>query len=351
MERILIGAGTKPASEVLIGRGLLSEPGPDLFRSGPGVTRVAIFTQPGVAASIARSIRRSFTGSGLRAEMRVVPDRDAAKTLSVAEECYLWLNELTLTREDLIVGVGGGAVTDVSGFVAATYLRGLDVVHVPTTLLGAVDAAIGGKTGVNVGGKNLVGAFHHPSRVIIDPDVLAGLPRDLIVEGTAEAVKCGLIADLELVRLYEEDGLDADLGEVVARAVRVKAGFVTGDFKEEGDRALLNYGHTIGHAIEIAASLPHGHAVAIGMVAAGAASEHATGFEGARRQHDLIESLGLPVNVSGVAADTTKANMALDKKRHGEDTRMILLEEIGAATVATVDAATVDRALAAIGIG
>jgi 3-dehydroquinate synthase len=300
---------------------------------------------------VARSLRRQLDDAGVRSDVRVVPDRDAAKTLLVAEDCYLWLNELALTRDDLIVGVGGGAATDLAGFVAATYLRGVAVVHVPTTLLGAVDAAIGGKTGVNVGGKNLVGAFHHPRAVLIDPDVLDGLPSELLVEGAAEALKCGLIADPALVALYEAEGIDADLEEVVVRAVRVKADVVGEDFEERGKRAILNYGHTVGHAVEIAASMPHGHAVAVGMVAAGAASQEITGFTAADRQRDLIGRLGLPVSAPQVDTRTVRAYMALDKKRRGDELRMTLLEAIGRATVRAVDDATVRVALAAIGIG
>ena len=350
MERILIKSGVGPASEVCISRGVLENLDPDLFSPTPLGVRVAIITQPGVAANISRSIQRMFVASGVRAEVRLIPDRDAAKTLRVAEECYLWLNDLALTREDLIVGVGGGAATDLAGFVAATYLRGLNVVQVPTTLLGAVDAAIGGKTGVNVDAKNLVGVFHNPVRVIIDPCVLSELPHELIVEGTAEALKCGLIGDPDLVRLYENEGLGADLEEVVTRGVRVKALAVNEDFKDLGRRAVLNYGHTVGHALEIAASIPHGHAVAVGMVAAGTASQRMVGFGDCKRQRDLIASLELPVRISDVSLDAVKRYIDLDKKRHGGEIRMVLLEKIGQATIATVDVATVDAALAAIGI-
>lgn len=352
MERILIGEGSDPASEIMVGRGLLGTGvGRSIAAEAPNRRRVAILSQPGAAATIGQSIRRSLVDGGLRTEVRVIPDRDAGKTLEVAKSCFLWFNELALTRDDLVVGVGGGAVTDLAGFAAALYLRGIDVVHVPTTLLGAVDAAVGGKTGVNIGGKNLVGAFHHPRRVLIDPDVLDALPRELIVEGSAEAVKCGLIADPALVDLYETAGADADLEEVVVRAVRVKAAVVNEDFREHGRRAILNYGHTVGHAIEIALPMAHGHAVAVGMVAAGAAAERVTGFGGAERQRNLIRSLGLPIEAPGIEPAVVKRYMALDKKRQGDALRMTLLEEIGVATLRCVDDATVDRALAAVGIG
>ncbi len=351
MDRILVGPAGAPACEILIEEGLVDDPDAGLVvPPRDGRTRIAVLTQPGRPAVYARSLGRAVRDTGLTAEVRVVPDRDAAKTLATAEEAYTWLNGLALTRDDLIVGVGGGAVTDLAGFVGATYLRGVDVVYVPTTLLAAVDAAIGGKTGVNIGGKNLVGAFHHPVRVVIDPGVIAGLPDELIVEGTAEALKAGLVGDPELVALYETHGIDAPLDEVVARAVRVKAGVVSADFTEQGTRAVLNYGHTVGHGVEMAAALPHGHAVAIGMVAAGRASEIVTGFTGADRQRDLIGLLGLPTAAPGLAASTVRSFMALDKKRSAEGLRMTLLETVGRATVTAVDDATVRRALEAVGI-
>lgn len=350
MERILIGDEAAPASEALIASGAHSD-SEHLVPARDGRTTVAIITQPGPAARVARHARRVIAAGGFKAEVRVVPDRDAAKTLEVAEGCYLWLNELRLTRDDLIIGVGGGGVTDLAGFVAATYLRGIDVVHVPTTLLAAVDAAIGGKTGINVGGKNLVGVFHHPLRIIIDPDLLEGLPNDILLEGTAEALKTGLVGDLELVRLYEQDGIDAPLDEVITRAVRVKARVVSADFRELGQRAILNYGHTVGHGIELAGAMSHGYAVAVGMVAAGVASERVAGFSEAERQRQLISDLGLPTTApTDLDPNAVRAYMALDKKRDASGLRMTLLEQLGSAKVASVDAATVEAALAAVGI-
>ncbi len=174
--------------------------------------------------------------AGLAAELRVLPDGEAAKTLAVAEGVYEWLAGLGLTRADTVLGVGGGSLTDLAGFVAATFLRGVEAVYVPTTLVGAVDAAIGGKTGVNLGAKNLVGAFQHPARVVIDADLLDALPLGLRRDGAAEALKAGLIGDPDLVGLYERDGLEADPAEVVRRAVAVKAAVVGRDFREEGER-------------------------------------------------------------------------------------------------------------------
>jgi 3-dehydroquinate synthase len=229
-------------------------------------------------------------------------------------------------------------------------LRGIEVVHIPTTLLGAVDAAIGGKTGVNLRGKNLVGAFHHPSRVVVDLTVLESLPLPLKQEGLVEALKAGLIADPELVSLIETAGLDCELSEVVPRAVAVKVRVVEEDFKETGIRAILNYGHTIGHAVEIAGNLPHGHAVALGMAAAGRIAEEVVGFGGLARQNDALTGLGLPLQSPGIARATVLEILARDKKRDASGIRMVLLPVIGRAVVRTVSGPTIDTGLAGIGI-
>jgi len=350
VEQILISAGGVVASEILIDPGATTAP--DVERFLPGSERrrrVAIVTQPSVAES-AGAIARVL-GEAFETGVHVVPDRESAKTLEVAERTYAWMNGLGLTRHDTIVGIGGGAVTDLAGFVAATYLRGVEAVLVPTTLLGAVDAAIGGKTAVNVDGKNLVGVFRHPARVVIDTEVLGSLPRDLLREGSAEALKAGLIADVALVDLYERDGLDASLDEVVTRAVRVKAAVVSADFEEHAGRAILNYGHTIGHGVETVAGLPHGHSVAIGMVAAGEISAQLCGFSENARQRAAIEQLGLPTSAAGLDPAAVLRAVALDKKRDERGLRMVLLREIGDPVVLPVDEDTVKVGLAAIGLG
>ena len=309
--------------------------------------RAAVVAQPGSQA-VARGVARALRDVGVASDTRVVPDGEAAKTLGIVEDVGLWLNELGLTRHDLVVAVGGGAVTDLGGFVAATYLRGIDAVYVPTTLLGAVDAAIGGKTGVNLAGKNLVGVFRHPRRVVVDVAVVATNPPALIRSGSAEALKTGLVGDPELVALYERDGIDADVGEVVERAVAVKAEIVTEDFTESGRRMVLNYGHTVGHAVEVACGLSHGDAVAVGMVAAGRVSRLVAGFDGEDRQRRLIERLGLPVGVTDLDREEAVRLIGLDKKRGSEGLRMVVLTDVGSPEVIAVDAATVDAALDAI---
>lgn len=304
----------------------------------------AVFTQAG-ALDVAREVSEPLSG----APVMELPDRDQAKSLEVAEKAYQWLAGLQLGRHDTILGVGGGAVTDMAGFIGATWLRGVEVVLVPTTLLGAVDAAIGGKTGINLEGKNLVGAFHLPSRVVINLEVLDRVPYELRLEGTAEALKAGLVGDPKLVEVYERHGLAAPLDEVVPKAVAVKVDVVNNDYREDGRRAILNFGHTLGHAVEIAGSIPHGFAVAVGMVAAGAVSSAKYGFS-SDWLTNLIAKLGLPVSVDGVAADLVLELIGRDKKRSAEGTRMVLLRAVGDPVVELVGHDDVILGMRAVGI-
>lgn len=342
MERFLIKTHGHPAeSEILIQRGL-----PDaLLPNRDSRRRVAIFTQAG-AADVARKVSNLLDG----APIMELPDREGAKSMETAQMAYDWLARLELGRHDSIVGVGGGAVTDLAGFVGATWLRGVEVALVPTTLLGAVDASIGGKTGINLAGKNLVGAFHLPSRVVIDLDVLDRLPVGLRLEGTSEALKAGLIGDPALVELYERHGAAAPLDEVVPRAIAVKTDVVNGDFREDGRRAILNFGHTIGHAVEIVGLMPHGHAVAVGMVAAGQVSSTRYGFPHLWLR-DLIVGLGLPVSATGISHEAVYELINRDKKRVAERAQMVLLRALGDPVVEMVTRRELESGLEAIGIG
>jgi len=336
------------ATTVLVGRGVLDPA--TVLGERPGRGRVAVLTQPGEPARVGGVLASASRAGGLAAEVRVLPDGEEAKTLAVAGAVYEWLAGFGLTRADTVLAVGGGALTDLAGFVAATFLRGVEAIYVPTTLLGAVDASIGGKTAVNLGAKNLVGAFHHPARVVIDADLLDALPAALRREGAAEALKAGLVGDPALVSLYERDGLQADLAEVVRRAVAVKAGIVERDFREQGERAHLNYGHTIGHAVEAATGLGHGSAVAVGMVAAGRAAALVAGFAEEGRQREAIARLALPVAAPEADPAEVRRLLGLDKKRDTAGLRMVLLERVGRPRLEHVAAATVRAALAAVGI-
>jgi 3-dehydroquinate synthase len=335
------------ASEIHVGRSFL-DAGTVLGSDRRSVT-VAVACQPTVVA-VAEGLAGALREAGARSEVRVLPDGEAAKELPVIAELYQWLADLGMHRSDVLVGVGGGALTDAAGFAAATYLRGIEFVNVPTTLLGAVDASVGGKTGVNLGAKNLVGAFAHPTRVVIDVDVLELLPPDLKRQGAAEALKAGMIGDERLVALLETEGLDADLEEVVVRAVAVKADVVGRDFTERGERAFLNYGHTVGHALEVALDLSHGEAVAVGMVAAGRVSAIRGGFAAEARQNEAIARLGLPLAAPDADPRRVRDLLGFDKKRDATGLRMVLLDAIGVPKVEHVAPATVEAALAAVGI-
>lgn len=321
-------------SQVFVGSDLLASPLPSRSdRSG-----AVIFTQPG-ARDVAERVAKH-----LEAPVRVFPDGERAKTLAVAAATYRWLDDIGLDRQGTIVVVGGGTVCDVGGFVASTYLRGIEVVSVPTTLLAAVDAAIGGKTAVNLEAKNQVGTFWEPSRILVDLDVLRGLPRRLVREGMAEIAKAGMIGDEDLVVELEEHGLQASLEKIVPAAIRVKAKIVTEDLRETGLRTVLNYGHTVGHAVERVVGLSHGESVSIGMAAAAHIAESVLGFGQADRQLALLESLELPTTCR---ADLAKVMHMLrkDKKRDGSLIRMVLLRAIGEPEIVAVDDAAVSSVL------
>ena len=275
-----------------------------------------------------------------------IPDAEAAKTPAVLARCWDELAAAGFTRSDLVVGLGGGTATDVAGFVAASWLRGIDFISVPTTVLGMVDAAIGGKTGINLSaGKNLVGAFHEPRSVICDPELLQELPKEEVVSGLAEVVKCGFISDAGILQLVDSDlggALDVTsdtFAELVGRAVAVKAGVVAEDLTErtssDGNigREALNYGHTMGHAIEAHEGfrLRHGQAISIGMVWIAEVSRRLLGLDAslAADHRRLLESLGLPVTHDPEAWHGLRRLMNLDKKSRGDDLRLVGLAAQG----------------------
>lgn len=341
MERIDVAGHT----EVLVG-GELPEP---LLPPRRGRDRAAILTQPAVTTMAGRIAAR-LEEEGLATEVIGLPDRDEAKTLEVAGSVYEALARFGLARGDTVVGVGGGAVTDLAGYVAGTWLRGVEVVHIPTTLLGAVDASIGGKTGINLAGKNLVGVFWHPSRVIVDTTVIASLPAYLRREGMAEAYKSALIGDPELCVMLSRHGLTTPLEEVIARAIRVKAEIVSRDERETGERAFLNFGHTIGHAIEFASPLSHGECVAVGMVAASVISEKLLGFADVDQVVSTIGFLDLPTSVSGLDLARVLDLLRHDKKRDSGGLRMVLLAAIGEPVLEHVGQTDIEVGLTAIGL-
>lgn len=310
---------------------------------------VVVMTQP-AATTKAVEVASRLRSEGLAAEVIGLPDREEAKTLKVVADLYQSLADLGLTVHDTVMGVGGGSVTDVAGFVAGTWLRGVEAVHLPTTFLGAIDAAIGGKTGINLAGKNMIGVFWHPSRVIVDTTVLAALPPYLIREGMAEAYKSGLVGDVDLATLIEGAGLDSPIDEVVSRALSVKASLVERDPLDRAERAFLNFGHTIGHAIEYASTLSHGESVSLGMLAAAKVSEKRLGFEDGQRMESCLSGLGLPVTVEGLDRTRVIDLVGRDKKRDSSGVRMVLLKSVSEPVLERVDRGDIELALDAIGV-
>ena len=269
-----------------------------------------------------------------------VPDSEAGKSFETYQKVLDWLGAAGFTRNDLIVAVGGGAVTDLSGFVASSWLRGIDWVAVPTTLAAMVDAAVGGKTGINSEyGKNLIGSFYSPISVLVDLSWLETLSDRDFAAGLAEVLKSGFIVDGQIVELLKGKELaqiraDATLTlELISRTVAVKAKVVSGDFKESFDREILNYGHTLGHAIELHSryALRHGECVSIGLVFAanlakqiGILSDEVTSLH-----QEILGNLGLPVTYESRHWLELRANMAIDKKSRSGTLRFVAISEIG----------------------
>jgi 3-dehydroquinate synthase len=350
MRRVRV-AGEKPY-EVVIGPGAQTE----LALVLAGTPRAAVVHAPPLAAAAGAAVE-TLQSAGVAAEAVVVPDGEAAKTPEVAARTWEEFGRLGLTRSDAVVGIGGGAVTDFAGFVAATWLRGVRVVQVPTSLLGMVDAAVGGKTGINTAaGKNLVGAFHPPVAVLADTDALAGLPEAEFRSGMAEVVKCGFIADGAILDLLSADPAGRrDTAELIARAVQVKADAVGEDLYDTGRREFLNYGHTLGHAIERVEDFGwrHGEAVATGMVFAAELAAQAGLLTRADvdRHRALLGAMGLPTRYAG-DWDRLQAVMRLDKKARGASLRFVVLDGVGNPTILTgPDQAWLDAAWKAVSEG
>jgi 3-dehydroquinate synthase len=318
--------------DVIVGCGLLTE----LTESVAGGGAVAIVHQPTLATT-AETVRTELISAGLDAHRVEIPDAEDGKALAVAGFCWDVLGRIGLDRTGTVVSLGGGAVTDLAGFVAATWMRGVRVVHVPTTLLAMVDAAVGGKTGINTdAGKNLVGVFHEPSAVLVDLSTLDTLPRNELVAGMAEVVKAGFIADPVILDLIEDDpaaALDptgAVLAELVRRAIRVKADVVAADLRESHLREILNYGHTLAHAIERRERYRwrHGAAVSVGMVFAAELSRAAGRLtdEVVARHRSVLTALGLPIDYEPHVLDDLLAGMRSDKKTRAGTLRFVVLD-------------------------
>lgn len=332
MEPERIHVATDRPYDVIIGRGLRG----DLIEAVRGATKVAIVHPPTLSAS-ADAVRDDLVAEGVDAHRIEIPDAEAGKALSVAGFCWEVLGRIGLDRRGMILALGGGAVTDLGGFVAATWLRGVKLVNVPTTLLGMVDAAVGGKTGINTeAGKNLVGVFHEPTTVLVDLDTLLTLPRPELINGMAEVIKGGFIADPMIIELIEADpekAMDPTgdvLAELVRRKIQVKADVVAADLRESSLREILNYGHTLAHAIERREqySWRHGSAVSVGLVFAAELARLTGRLDDATatRHRSVLEAVGLPTRYAADALPELVNTMLGDKKTRSGMLRFVVLD-------------------------
>src|SRR4051812_33673565 len=336
-----IAVGGPTPYDVIVGTALTSLVA-DLVAGATCVLVVA----DGNVTSRAEAVQTALTSRGVQSHVHVLPPGEQAKSLDVVAGLWQQMGRHRMTRNDAVVAVGGGAITDVAGFAAATWLRGVRVVHMPTTLLGMVDAAVGGKTGINTdAGKNLVGAFHPPAGVLVDLDVLDQLPQHEWVNGLAEVVKAGFIADPAILDVIEADVEAAahpqgsSAADLIQRSIRVKADVVSADLREVGRREILNYGHTLAHAIERVEdyTIPHGQAVSIGMVFVAALSllDGRLDPSTATRHRTTLAAVGLPVTYRQRTFDDLLEAMRVDKKARGSTLRFVVLDGLAEPAILT----------------
>ena len=325
---------------ILVGAGLLSQAGPEISRLGVG-RKLALLTDPAIKALYGEIVARSLAGAGFEVTTVLLPEGERAKTLEVAAQTWDRLLEAGLDRGSAVVALGGGAVGDLAGFVAATYMRGVHFVQLPTTLLAQVDASIGGKTAIDhPRAKNLIGAFHQPRLVLADTGALQTLPEREYRSGLAEVIKHGIVLDAAYFDEVERSAAalakrePETLERIVAGSCRLKASVIERDEQEAELRHVLNYGHTIGHAIEAVtgyARFAHGEAVSLGMVAEAGVAERLglAATETRVRQVHLLETMGLPVREVGEAPERVIEAMARDKKGKEGRVPFVLAPEIG----------------------
>ncbi|MBM3943672.1 MAG: 3-dehydroquinate synthase [SAR202 cluster bacterium] len=330
---------------VVAGWGIIDQLGPRLKELGVK-SPAYIITDSNVMNPHGRRVQRALEAGGIAAHCFILPAGESSKSFELAQAIYQWLVGLRAERGQAIIAVGGGVVGDLAGFVAATFLRGVPFIQVPTSMAAMVDASIGGKVAINLPqGKNLVGAFYQPRGVFADVQTLATLGRRELAEGWAEAIKHGFILDPALVDLFEEHAealmeVSPEIStEVIRRSMAIKAGVVSQDERETLDiRILLNYGHTIGHALEACTEYGrflHGEGVSIGMMGAARIARELgmIGQDVVDRQRRLLERFSLPVRAHGVTVEQVLRPMSLDKKVQGGANRWVLLERVGKAVV------------------
>lgn len=323
---------TDPEYDVTIGPGLLKECGRRLREAVP-LCHVAVVADSNVAPLYLETVKASLLEAGYRVSAYVFPAGEGSKNFETLSSILEFLAEEHLTRTDCVAALGGGVTGDMAGLAAALYLRGVRYVQLPTTLLSAVDSSVGGKTAIDLkAGKNLAGAFMQPAAVLCDTSCLNTLPPDVFADGAAEAIKTGVLCDESLFALFEDGALTAAPEKVIARCVAFKAGVVERDEKEQGERKLLNLGHTVGHAIEKCSdfTIPHGHAVAAGLAIMARAAEKLGWTDGpvAGRIAACLEKNRLPVRTGFEARALALAALS-DKKRAGDSITIVVPKAIG----------------------
>jgi 3-dehydroquinate synthase len=349
-ERVAVSLGSR-SYDVVIGSGLLDDAG--TFASLPGGKRAVLVTNEIVAPLYGDRATRALENRFDRVSLLTLPDGEESKRWETLNRVFDHLLAERCDRSTTLVALGGGVVGDITGFAAACYMRGIAHVQVPTTLLAQVDSSVGGKTAINhPAGKNMIGAFHQPSLVVADVSLLASLPRRELVAGLAEVIKYGAALDAEFLNWIDDRLPDLLAGEpkalirAVRRSCELKATIVAADEQESGVRALLNFGHTFGHAIEAAlgyGSWLHGEAVGCGMVLAARLSERMGLIEPqrARRLRDIVERAGLPTRAPAVDAEVLVRLMDVDKKAAEGQQRFVLLQGEAGAMVSTAPEALV----------
>ena len=319
--------------DIFIERGLIPRCG-ELIRPLTSAQKAVIITDTNVAPHYQWSVHNSLAAHGFNVKTHIFKAGEESKHLGTIAEIYKTLADFRVTRRDIIVALGGGVCGDMAGFAAATYLRGISFVQIPTSLLAQVDSSVGGKTGVDLPqGKNLVGAFHQPAAVLIDPDALATLPDRFIADGMGEVIKYGCIKDAEFFSFLENNDALKSIDSVIETCVKIKRDVVSRDEREKGERMLLNFGHTLGHSIEKLSGfsgITHGMAVAVGMVMIARAGEKngVTEPGTAERIIRLCEKYGLPTKTDFGFAEIAAAARG-DKKSAGNGINLVLLEKIG----------------------
>lgn len=326
---------TAPSYDVLVGSGILKSAGERIRKLFPGAATAAVVTDDTVHGLYADTVLQSLNASGFRTVETVFPHGEASKSHEQLCRLYAFFSENGVTRADVIIALGGGVAGDLTGYAAATWLRGVPYVQIPTTFLAAIDSSVGGKTAVNIpAGKNLVGAFWQPGMVLCDTDTLSTLPHEYFCDGVAEAVKYGVLFDEDLFELLSHGAARKNLNDIVRRCIDYKRLVVEEDERDTGRRQLLNFGHTLGHAIEREThfAYSHGKAVAIGMTELTRRTEEAglTAPGTAQRIADVLESYGMQTRWEG-SLQSLIPTMRGDKKRHGGRILFVVADRVGQA--------------------